>query len=303
MYKWLYNWAERYIYSPNFFDIFIALLLYPLSLIYKFIIICKKTLSKKHKFNIPIISIGNITLGGSGKTPLCMAIANEFKDCFIILRGYKRESKGLLVVCLNGEILTDTKSSGDEAMEYATTLENANVIVSENRDIAILKAKELGAKYILLDDGFGKFHIDKFDILIEPNSKPFFKFCIPSGGYRYPFGFYKFADFIAKEGVSHTKSTRILNKTKKMVLVTAIANPKRLDKFKNECVGHIFFPDHYKFKKDELIDIINKFNATSLLVTKKDFVKIKDFNLNLSLIELKTTLNPEFKELIKEKIL
>ncbi len=231
-----------------------------------------------------------------------MAIANEFEGGFIILRGYKRASKGLIKICINGEILTDIKTSGDEAMEYAKSVRNANVIVSENRDEAINLARNLGARYILLDDGFSKFHIKKFDILIKPSHEPYFDFVIPSGAYRYLKSFYKFADHVACEGVDFTRESEILNYTKRMVLVTAIANPNRLKAFFDICVGREFFEDHHSFTKDELEEILKRHNATSLLVTKKDFVKIEEFGLPISLISLKTTLSVSFKELIKASL-
>lgn len=303
MYKNLHKWAERYFLSPNIFETLLAFLLYPLGLIYSLIIKLKFLLRHEISHDIPVISVGNLTLGGSGKTPLSIAILNEFSGGFVVLRGYKRKSKGLILVAKHGEILADVNLSGDEAMEYAKSVKNANVIVSENRSTAILKAKELGAKYVLLDDGFGKFHIKKLNILIRPKPEPKFKFCIPAGAYRYPHSFYRYADFIACEGLTHFRKSHIQNQTKKMVLVTAIANPSRLNEHLKICIAHEFYPDHYDFKRQELVEILNKYDATSLLVTQKDLVKIEKFNLPISLIKLKTTLSPEFKELIKTKIL
>lgn len=295
----LYNFIERYFYHPNSFQKFIAIALLPLSFVYYSVVFLKFKSARKENFEIPIISVGNLILGGSGKTPLGIAIANEFDGAFIILRGYKRASKGLIKVSLNGEILTDVKTSGDEAMEYAKSVRNANVIVSEDRDKAINSAKNLGAKYILLDDGFSKFHIKKFDILIKPKFKPHFDFTLPSGAYRYPPSFYKFADFIAQEGVNFSRESEILNPTEKMVLVTAIANPMRLEPFLSRCIGYEFFPDHYSFTKFELEEILKRYAATSLLVTRKDLVKIENFNLPLSVISLKTTLSQNFKDALK----
>ncbi|WP_170018417.1 tetraacyldisaccharide 4'-kinase [Campylobacter sp. RM16190] len=300
--RFAHSFAQRYFYSPNLPCKLVAILLLPISLLYLVVVWLKFKLASKKDFHIPIISIGNLTLGGSGKTPLCMAIANEFEGGFIILRGYKRASKGLIKICINGEILTDIKTSGDEAMEYAKSVRNANVIVSENRDEAINLARNLGARYILLDDGFSKFHIKKFDILIKPSHEPYFDFVIPSGAYRYLKSFYKFADHVACEGVDFTRESEILNYTKRMVLVTAIANPNRLKAFFDICVGREFFEDHHSFTKDELEEILKRHNATSLLVTKKDFVKIEEFGLPISLISLKTTLSVSFKELIKASL-
>lgn len=297
--KFVHSFAQRYFYSPDLACKLLAILLLPLSVIYFIVVWVKFKLASKKNFDIPIISIGNLTLGGSGKTPLCIAIANEFEGGFIILRGYKRASKGLKKICINGEILTDVKTSGDEAMEYAKSVKNANVIVSENRDEAINLARSLKARYVLLDDGFSKFHIKKLNILIKPSHEPYFDFVIPSGAYRYPKSFYKFADRIVQEGVDFTRESEIINPSDRMVLVTAIANPARLSPFYEKCIGREFFEDHHSFTKGELEEILKRYKATSLLVTKKDFVKIEEFGLPISLITLKTTLSSDFKELIK----
>lgn len=298
----IYIWANEYFYRPNNTQKLISYSLFPLSLVYNLIIYIKKIISHEKDFGIKILSIGNLTLGGSGKTPLGIAIANEFNGAFIILRGYGRNSKGLVEVCINGNILTDTKTSGDEAMEYAISVNSANVIVSENRDKAIKKAKNMGAKYIILDDGFGKFNIKKFNILIRPNPLPVTNFSIPSGAYRYPISFYKFADFIAKEGVTHFRTSNIENPTKNMLLVTAIAAPIRLKQFFNQTIGQIFYPDHYQFTLKELENLLKKYNATSLLMTQKDFVKVQNFNLPISVIRLHTTLSDKLKNAIKQEI-
>lgn len=171
----------------------------PLSLLYTLIVCLKRLFAKPQKFKIPIISVGNLTLGGSGKTPLVRALFKEFseelKTC-IILRGYGRKSRGLLEVALSGRILCDVEQSGDEAMEYALFLRGANVIVSEDRAAGILRAQTLGFELVILDDGFSKFNISKFDILLRPQSAPKLPFCLPLAAYRYPPFFYKFADFI-----------------------------------------------------------------------------------------------------------
>ena len=289
--KIFHNWVNKYFYSPNFWQKFVSKLLLPLSYIYAFIVIIKKILSKEKDFDVKIISVGSLIVGGSGKTPLTLALYKHFSKkykTFIILRGYKRSSKGLVEVCIDNKILVDVKQSGDEAMEYA--LNNANVIVSENRINAIQKAKSLGANLIILDDGFSKFNIKKFNILLKPPIRPYFNFTLPSGAYRYPLFFYKFGDFIV-ENSENKKHSFIENETKNMVLVTAIANPKRLKEHFNKCVGKEFFPDHHAFNKFELEEIIKKYNATSLLVTMKDYVKIKDFGLPTSIIKLEISLS------------
>ena len=72
-----------------------------------------------------------------------------------------------------------------------------------------------------------------------------------------------------------------------MLLVTAISKPKRLDKFlPKSVIGKIYFADHHYFSKNELEKLIKKYNATSILTTQKDEVKMREFNLNISIMEL-----------------
>ena len=128
--------------------------------------ICVECLPKKKSFNVPIVSVGNLIVGGSGKTPFVIALASRFKNVAIISRGYGRKSQGLVEVSRNGEILVDVRQSGDEPMLMATSLSQASVIVSEDRHKAIELAREQGAKLIILDDGFNRVEIEKFEILL-----------------------------------------------------------------------------------------------------------------------------------------
>ncbi len=287
----------KYISKNHFF------ILLPLSFLYTFILICKRIFSTCKDFQIPIISVGNLTVGGSGKTPLILSLAHDFHKPAIILRGYKRKSKGLHVISLFGKIQADLNTSGDEAMLYATSLKNALVIVSEDRIKAIKKAKELGANLIFLDDGFSKANIKKFDILIEPNPYPKNTFTIPSGAFREPLFVKKYANLILKEHIDFERKVSISNQTDNMSLVTAIANAKRLDMYlpKGVTNKHIF-PDHHSFSKKELEQILHVDKVSSLLVTRKDWVKIKDFDLPLSFLELEFVVNKNIIQNINDYV-
>ena len=61
----------------------------------------------KKDFGIPIVSVGNLIVGGSGKTPFVITLASRFKNVTIISRGYGRKSQGLVEVSQNGEVLVD----------------------------------------------------------------------------------------------------------------------------------------------------------------------------------------------------
>ena len=73
---------------------------------------------KSHKISKPVISIGNITTGGTGKTPLTIIISEYYlskgKKVGIISRGYGRKSKDIVVVCDGDKIIQDTEIAGDE---------------------------------------------------------------------------------------------------------------------------------------------------------------------------------------------
>ncbi len=238
-------------------------------------------------------------MGGSGKTPLTIELAKDYKNCAIILRGYKRESTGLVVVSINGKILCDISQSGDEAMLYAKSLPNATVIVSENRNKAIQYAKSSTCRVVFLDDGFSKSNIKKFDILIKPKVEPTLPFCLPSGAYREPKFLYNSADLLIKEDIDFKRIVKIVNPTKEMILVTGISKPKRLDVFLPKNIKEkIYFEDHHHFTKKEIETLMRKYKATSILTTRKDAVKMENFGLNLSILELKLELNPQIKSKI-----
>ena len=346
---------ERNLYDPSPAWLALGGILAPLSLLYTLIVCLKRLFAKPQKFKIPIISVGNLTLGGSGKTPLVRALFKEFnprlKTC-IILRGYGRKSRGLLEVALGGRILCDVRQSGDEAMEYALFLRGANVIVSEDRAAGILRAQTLGFELVILDDGFSKFNISKFDILLRPQSAPKLPFCLPFAAYRYPPFFYKFADFIPapsdisqelkivsaadlQEGLNgadeisnladensnlaadkisnlnlKTAADKISNlnpaadkisnskeagfERSRTILISAIAKPWRLQEFLPLAKAHAFFPDHYDFKKEQILELLRREGAEHILCTAKDYVKLRDLGAEISVILLNLKLSENF---------
>ena len=257
------------------------------------IILIKRAMAKQIEFGIPIISVGNIIVGGSGKTPVTIKLASNHENACVILRGYGRASKGLFVISHNGKILEDVKTSGDEAMLLANSLPKATIIVSENRIKAILKAKELGCQIIFLDDGFSKYTISKFNILLRPKDEPTNIFCLPSGGYREPKGFYAQADIEMVEGkdfnriITIKKDGKTCQLPEKTILLTAISKPKRLLEYLPKNTKMISFPDHYTFTKEDIDKIQEENSDYAIVTTGKDFVKLREFNIkNLYLMDL-----------------
>ncbi len=288
-------WVEKYFYNPSTFQKLLSILLLPLSWLYCFGMYVRFQLQKEKDFGIDIISVGNLNVGGSGKTPLVTALAKEYEDVAIILRGYGRKSHGLYVVKNRDKILVDVQISGDEAMIYAQKVPNAIVIVSEDRKEGIERAKEIGAKQIFLDDAYSKHKIKKRDIIINVESKN--SACLPSGPFRERL--WKSTNRrVIYEDVDFKRHVTLKNSTKKMVLVTAIARPERLDAFLPMVIAKYYFHDHYSFNKEELLEIIEKEDADSLLVTYKDFVKIQSFGIPLSLLDLDVEVNASLLDFI-----
>jgi len=281
-------WVEEYFYNPNFLQKLLSYLLLPLSWLYCFVMYLRYKLKTPQDFGIKIVSVGNLTVGGSGKTPLVTALADKQNKPAIILRGYGRASQGMVVVKEGEKILCDVATSGDEAMIYAKKLPHAIVIVSEERKIAIKKAKDLGAKIIFLDDAYSKHDIKKQDILIKVKTQN--TFCLPSGPYRERLWSGKDA-LVVEEGVDFERRVSVVNPTQKMSFVTAIARPQRVDKYLPDVVNKHYFEDHHSYTKEELQKILDADDATPLLVTFKDYVKMEDFGLPLSLLDLDLTLS------------
>ena len=300
-----YFWVEQYLFNPSLTQKVLSFILLPFTALYCLVVISKRKFSTPKDFHIPIISIGNLIIGGSGKTPITIALAKDKQDVFIILRGYKRASKGLIMISDKGKILTDVHTSGDEAMLFATSLPLASVIVCEERVKAIQKAKELGAKIIFLDDGFSKSHIKKLDLLIKPDLPHINSFCLPSGPYREPKSLYYkrsnqpfSSNLVLKENHDFKREVHIEEKTDRMVLVTAISKPQRLEPFIPPHIQRVYFPDHYAYTQRELDAILREYCADSILTTTKDAVKMQAFNIPLSILTLNITLNKEVIQIV-----
>jgi len=134
---------------------------------------------KTHRVSIPVVSVGNISSGGSGKTILVQALANYFtltgKHPAVLSRGYRRSSKGLVVVSDETGIITNPTEAGDEPYLMALNLPGTPVVVSEDRLLgARFLEKQTSVDLIILDDGFQhrRLHRDVDIVLIDFPSTP-----------------------------------------------------------------------------------------------------------------------------------
>ncbi|HHH72412.1 MAG TPA: tetraacyldisaccharide 4'-kinase, partial [Sulfuricurvum sp.] len=214
-------------------------------------------------------------------------------------RGYGRKSSGLQRVSDGKRVLCDVMTSGDEAMIYALKVPHAVVIVSEDREAGIAAAKEAGCDCVFLDDGYGKHHIKKYDIVIAVDTPN--QFCLPAGPYRERLWPGKKVKLV-KEGREFFRHVSVKDAAQRMALVTAIARPQRLDRYLPPVVSKHYFPDHHYFCKAELQAILAQSGAQKLLVTYKDYVKIRSFNLPLALLDLELELDPALSNAVEHYI-
>lgn len=290
-------WGEGYLFNPTPLQNLLSLFLLPISWIYCLVMYLRYKLMSEVDYGIDIISIGNLSVGGSGKTPLTTALSQRYDNAAIILRGYGRKSKGMHIVSDGKNILQDVSISGDEAMIYAKKIPHAIVIVSEDRKIAIKKAKEMGAKIVFLDDAYSKHDIKKLDILIDVKTTN--NRCLPSGAFRERLWESKEA-LVLKDGVDFIRKTKLKDRCDKMSLITAIARPQRLDEFLPDVVNKHYFQDHHNFLKNEVEKILEEDSSQSALVTYKDYVKLENFGLKLSLLDLEVEVDEKIFKIIED---
>lgn len=148
---------------------------------------------RTYNLDAPVISIGNITVGGTGKTPLVAwfaeRLAERGRNVCILTRGYGRENSSNRVVVSNGkEILADARTGGDEPFMLAENLINKSAVISDkDRAGAGLWAKEnLGSDAFILDDGFQHLRVKRtFDVVAVDATNPFGNgFLLPGGRLR-----------------------------------------------------------------------------------------------------------------------
>lgn len=292
--------------NKNFFTV----LLIPLSLITWIYIILKKTFIQKVKFNIPVICVGNIFIGGTGKTPLSIHIARKLSE----------NGKNPAIV---------RKYYRSHIDEHKMILSYYNkLILNLNRSKGIYEALEKGYDAVILDDGFQDYKIKKNLSIICFNSNQLIGngYLFPSGPLRESLGSLRNANILIINGdrsldfeqkilkiqkdlkiyYSNYKPLNIQEfKNKKLLVISGIGNPENFFKILKDNQMNIqkkmVYPDHYEFTKNEMLKIIEyaKKNDFQIVMTEKDYYKIKDFSLeNIKYLKVKLEIEKE-EEFIK----
>tara|TARA_B100001996_G_scaffold28777_1_gene22018 strand:+ start:392 stop:1411 length:1020 start_codon:yes stop_codon:yes gene_type:complete len=170
-------------------------------------------------FNTKIVSIGNISIGGTGKTPMIETISkeltkNNISHC-IVSRGYKKKIKGTVIVSNQQEIISSIEQSGDEPFMLAHSLKNIPIIVGDKSQSIEIAIKKFKPQLILLDDGFQSLKIKRdCDIVLVDLSREFNYYkLLPLGFLREPISSLKRASLIifTKSNKSIIESEKIKN--------------------------------------------------------------------------------------------
>ena len=170
--------------------------LLPLSRLYGFAVnfrnwLFNRNILKQRKFDIPVICVGNITVGGTGKTPhieyLIRLLSPKYKVA-VLSRGYKRKSRGFMIVETNSTV----REVGDEPLQIKQKFPSTLVAVDRDRVNAIEKmsafAEDIRPDVILLDDGFQHRHVQpSLSVLLVDSNRPVFEDeLLPAGMLREP---------------------------------------------------------------------------------------------------------------------
>ena len=169
----------------------------PLEAAYYFFASRRKRNAEAHRVDFPatkIISVGNLSTGGTGKTPVVQWLAKSFADegvkAAIVARGYGGEYSGRGAIVSDGEkILLTSQQSGDEAFLHARSLRSTPVVIGRDRVAATRMAIEKFApEIVLLDDGFQYWSLARdFDLVLLDARRPFGNGkLLPSGRLREP---------------------------------------------------------------------------------------------------------------------
>tara|TARA_E500000178_G_scaffold351046_1_gene411267 strand:+ start:181 stop:1122 length:942 start_codon:yes stop_codon:yes gene_type:complete len=301
--------------KPKFWDKkigIISIILLPLSLVFILLIFLKKKLTKENVFKIPIICIGNIYLGGTGKTPVSIFLAKELsrlgKKPAILRKYYKNHND-----------------------EYNLIKDKFhNLVICKNRIDGLEKIDKSESDIAILDDGLQDYSIKKNlkVICFNNNQKIGNGLLLPSGPLRENLNVLKETEIVIINGNRDKKfEQKILDVNKKIDIFYSTYKPININQFKNKKllalagIGNpenffkliednnlkiekkLIFPDHYKFSKPEIQNIIDfsKKKNYEIIMTEKDYFKIKGLNI-IEVNYLKISLEIDKKEVLLEKI-
>ena len=304
---------------------FLTFLLKPLSYLYYFFFKSKNIFCSSKQINVPVLCVGNVTLGGAGKTPTVIElrkILNKyFNNITVLTRGYKGKKKGPLIV----KNINTFEQVGEESILHA---QYGPTCMSKNKREGAIFCENIGSDLIIMDDGLQSINIKKnLNIMVVDSSFGFGNNnMLPAGPLREPVEeCIKKSHLILIIGIKRTinqftnvpkekifwakKTIKINNLKKKNVYAfSALGNNQNfydsLIKKGLKIIKFKSFRDHHIFSKEEINKIIQeaKKNDLAIVCTKKDFIKIpRIYQKNIFPVDLE--LNIENKKKLKDIIM
>ena len=283
----------------------------------------------------PVISVGNLSLGGSGKTPVVALVAEILRDAglpvAILSRGYGGSFAGEMLIVGDGKsVLAGADVAGDEPVMLARGLPGVVVAVGARRDrVGQEVEKRFGARVHVLDDGFQHLRLARdLDVLCltaeDLDDRP-----LPAGRLReFPSAASR-AQLIlwngGRETAGRDMETHLMKRRldgffdregrsaaapRRPFLIAAIARPERFAFDMAGLVGDVsgqrFFRDHHRFEAGELervAETARSLGADALVTTAKDEVRMPPVALSLPLLVLKISIVVDGAEAFKERVL
>ena len=305
--------------KPRFWDndqiSLYSIFLLPASLLMQIINFVRRLMVKSHKFSIPIICVGNIYLGGTGKTPLC-------SELFSILKNLNKNAVFI-------------RKKYDSFQDEINLLKQIGPVYEKSKRInALDEAIQNKFEVAVLDDGFQDFSVEKDLSIVCFNEKQWIGngFIIPSGPLREGLSALTRANCVIINGKKNINiENKILKNNKLIKIFYSKYKPQNISDFKNKkiiCFAGIgnpinffdllkkneinvleqtSFPDHHNYSKAELDILIKKAkeNNATLLTTEKDYLRIEEKyrgNINCLKIKIEIENKNEFIEEIKKII-
>ncbi len=266
-------------------------------------------LARKHKMNVPVISIGNLTLGGTGKTPFTAYLASMIKNTYnkkvsILIRGYGDDEWKMLEAKLPGINVLKGKDRVGTARKAINDFHSDCIILDDGFQHRRL-ARDLDILLIDSKDGFGNGSLFPRGVLREPESSAkradltvftkadfgkdnLIKLRINlSGKYKKHDSLEMLYKPAGLSDLLFTKKKELdYLSGKKVVALSAIANPEyfayMIKRLNATIVASFEFQDHYNYTMADLKNIFSEStqkNASIIVTTEKDSIKIKNLNL------------------------
>ena len=259
---------------------------------------------RRRRLAQPVISIGNLVVGGSGKTPLVATLARTLLQMgerpSILSRGYARKdsSDPVVVVSDGTSVLATVARAGDEPFMLAKALPGVGVVVSAERyQAGVVAETQLGCTVHLLDDGFQHVQLARDVDLLVVSRTDLDEEVIPSGRLREPIASARAADALLVEGTPEDQETlktalgvpaafqvtrrfsAVEGGPRRVVAVAGIARPERFfGALRDEgwtIVREFTFPDHHWFTAGEIsmIEAAARDAGVDIITTEKDAVR------------------------------